>query len=87
MFEETSQRDPLSVRFTVKLPFRNNPPNLGHWRELAIKRFKSLENKFFRNSSLFSGKKKFNPDFINSNYLTTYSNTTNSLKENNNKDL
>jgi hypothetical protein len=47
MFEKTTQRDPLFGRFTVKLPFRNNPPNLGHSRELAIKRFKFLENNFF----------------------------------------
>jgi hypothetical protein len=47
MFEKTTQRDSLFRRFTVKLPFRNNPPNLGHSRELAIKRFKFLENKFF----------------------------------------
>jgi hypothetical protein len=69
MFEKTTQRDPLSGRFTAKLPFRNNPPNLGHSRELAIKRFKSLENKFFRNSSLQSDYCSFMREYLNLGHM------------------
>jgi hypothetical protein len=69
MFEKTTQRDPLSGRFTVKLPFRNNPPNLGHSRELAIKRFKSLENKFFRNSTLQSDYCSFMREYLNLGHM------------------
>jgi hypothetical protein len=39
-------------RFIVRLPFRRNPPELGSSKEIALKRFITLERKFKRNQSL-----------------------------------
>lgn len=45
-FATTHQRDPRDGRFTVRLPFKNPTPQLGTSRQLALRRFLSMEKKF-----------------------------------------
>jgi hypothetical protein len=47
-FKNTCSRN-AEGRFTVEIPFKLNGPNIGVSKEMAIKRFLSLENKFRKN--------------------------------------
>jgi hypothetical protein len=61
-FRRTTQRDSTG-RFIVRLPFRTNPPNLGPSRNIAVKRFYSVENKLKRDKSLHRDYKSFLDDY------------------------
>lgn len=53
LFKTTTYRDE-NGRYVVKIPFRNNNPQCqyGNSKELSLKRFKYLENKFQKNNDL-----------------------------------
>jgi hypothetical protein len=61
-FCNTIKRD-AQGRFIARLPFRNNPPDLGGSHAGAVKRFRSLESKFNRHPEL---KEQY------SNFMTEY---------------
>jgi hypothetical protein len=63
-FHCTVQRD-VSGRFIVRLPFNQNPKNLGHSRSIAEKRFLTLENRIRNNINLSIEYHKFMNEYIN----------------------
>lgn len=50
-FENTTKRD-VNGRFIVDIPFKENVSRLGNSKEIALKRFHSLENKLMKNEDL-----------------------------------
>ena len=48
LYKETTRQD-VTGRFIIKLPFRNQIPDLGNSFYGALKRFHSIENKFVKN--------------------------------------
>lgn len=50
-FENSTKRD-INGRFIVSIPFKDSLPKLGNSKEMALKRFHSLENKLMKNESL-----------------------------------
>jgi hypothetical protein len=60
----------------VRLPFRTNPPNLGPSRNIAVKRFYSVENKLKRDTSLHRDYKSFLDDYEARGHLERLSEST-----------
>jgi len=61
-FQRTTSRD-SSGRFSVSLPFRDDPSLLGESRSVAISRFYNLERKLQRDSKLFDEYRKFMTEY------------------------
>ncbi|CAH1382035.1 unnamed protein product [Tenebrio molitor] len=62
-FKNTCSRN-AEGRFTVEIPFKLNGPNIGVSKEMAIKRFLSLENKFRKDPALKRDYTEFIEEYI-----------------------
>ncbi|XP_068909850.1 uncharacterized protein [Tenebrio molitor] len=67
-FKNTCSRN-AEGRFTVKIPFKLNGPNIGVSKEMAIKRFLSLENKFRKDPALKRDYTEFIEEYIRLNHM------------------
>lgn len=68
VFKENTHRD-TSGRFTVKLPIKENLQSLGDSREIALKRFCLLENKFKRQPILHQHYTQFIEEYKRLNHM------------------
>ncbi|XP_063911125.1 uncharacterized protein LOC135128161 [Zophobas morio] len=68
LFVKQHSRDP-NGKFIVRLPFKANPPNLGSTKEIAYKRFRSLEKKFENNYEFRNQYCTFMADYIALNHM------------------
>jgi hypothetical protein len=67
-FKNTCSRN-AEGRFTVEIPFKLNGPNIGVSKEMAIKRFLSLENKFRKDPALKRDYTEFIKEYIRLNHM------------------
>jgi hypothetical protein len=67
-FKNTCSRN-AEGRFTVEIPFKLNGPNIGVSKEMAIKRFLSLENKFRKDPALKRDYMEFIEEYIRLNHM------------------
>jgi hypothetical protein len=67
-FKNTCSRN-AEGRFTVEIPFKLNGPNIGVSKEMAIKRFLSLENKFRKDPALKRDYTEFIEEYIRLNHM------------------
>lgn len=68
LFEKTTQL--INGRFQVTLPLKHEPSLLGDSKQLAIKRFLSLEKRLEKNPILRSEYTKFMQEYENLNHMT-----------------
>jgi hypothetical protein len=68
LFKNMCSRN-AEVRFTVEIPFKLNGPNIGVSKEMAIKRFLSLENKFRKDPALKRDYTEFIEEYIRLNHM------------------
>lgn len=68
IYKTTVSRD-ISGRFTVALPFKSSPKNLGNSRVSAENRLKTLEKRLTKSDSLRADYNKIMQDFLDQGYL------------------
>ncbi|XP_036347637.1 uncharacterized protein LOC118757014, partial [Rhagoletis pomonella] len=73
-FETTTTRCPKTNQFIVRLPFKEDPSNLGQSYDAAFKRLVSLEYKFSRNPALANTYREFINEYINKGHMTLLNN-------------
>ncbi|XP_067621552.1 uncharacterized protein [Eurosta solidaginis] len=59
LFEFTTTRCPISGKFIVRLPFKEEPVNLGQSYDIAYRRLVSLESKLIKYPSLLKSYREF----------------------------
>jgi hypothetical protein len=69
-FKNTCSRN-AEGRFTVEIPFKLNGPNIGVSKEMAIKRFLSLENKFRKDPADIISRGVYPPELLTNNLWFT----------------
>ncbi|XP_076660340.1 uncharacterized protein LOC143363667, partial [Halictus rubicundus] len=69
-YQSNTTRDPQSGIYTVRLPFKENPTNLGESYHIALKRFHSLERSLDRNEQLKSEYTEFLREYIKLGHMS-----------------
>ncbi|XP_076646848.1 uncharacterized protein LOC143355683 [Halictus rubicundus] len=69
-YQSNTTRDPQSGIYTVRLPFKENPTNLGESYHIALKRFHSLERSLDRNEQLKSEYTEFLREYIELGHMS-----------------
>ena len=72
-FRDTVKRDSQG-RFIVRLPFKNSLPDLGDSKQGAVKRFRSLENKFAKQPEFKEQYSDFNKEYIKMDHMELVNN-------------
>ncbi|XP_054745714.1 uncharacterized protein LOC129250098 [Anastrepha obliqua] len=71
-FSSTTHRCPVTNKFIVRLPFRDEPHHLGSSEETAGKRMFSLESKLNQNSNLRRDYNEFMEEYINMKHMIPF---------------
>ncbi|XP_036345850.1 uncharacterized protein LOC118755110 [Rhagoletis pomonella] len=75
-FEATTTRCPVTNKFIVRLPLKEDPQTLGHSYETALKRLLGLEYKFARNPSLLKQYSEFMGEYESMKHMTELESNT-----------
>uniref|UniRef100_A0A8D8SQJ6 Integrase catalytic domain-containing protein n=2 Tax=Cacopsylla melanoneura TaxID=428564 RepID=A0A8D8SQJ6_9HEMI len=68
-YQDTTVREP-NGRYCVSLPFKEEPPAVGSTRDIALRRFLSLESRLHKQPQLFDEYKKFIDEYRELGHLS-----------------
>lgn len=68
-FNSTTRRCPITNKYIVRLPFREDPIRLGYSEDIARKRMHSLESKLYRNLGFRTDYNEFMSEYINMKHM------------------